>query len=171
MRKMTKAGRAACGRAGAANLSKWRDGQVAEATKIARERVAEFEKTLRSEFTEGSPIVAGLVESAVTSYRSLIQASSLQSLGCRRLDRIERVHAVLIESQRNLFRALKVLLDVQGTPEYRTAALRRITATIPTLTAEERQAAEEAASKRLEENRRRFACLEKDYDGPPPTEL
>jgi translation initiation factor 2 alpha subunit (eIF-2alpha) len=86
------------------------------------------------------------------------------------LDRIERVHAVLIEAQRNLFRALKVLLDVQGTPEYRTAALRRITAAIPSLTEEERKTAEEEATKRLEENKARFACMEKDYDGPAPTE-
>jgi hypothetical protein len=76
----------------------------------------------------------------------------------------------VIEAQRNLFRALKVLLDVQGTPEYRAAALRRITAAVPALTEEERKAAEEAATKRLEENRARFAFLERDYDGPPPTE-
>jgi hypothetical protein len=167
-RRISREGRAASARAGAENLRRWKEGQVAEVTKIARDRIAEFEKTLRGEFTEGSPIVAGLVESAVTSYRSLIQASSLQSLGSRRLDRIERIHAVLIEAQRNLFRALKVLLNVQGTPEYRAAALRRITATIPTLTEEDRKSAEEAATKRLEENKARFACLEEGYDGPPP---
>jgi hypothetical protein len=167
-RRVSPQGKAAMARSGAANLRAWKEGVVTPAVEQARARVARFEKGLRDEFPDPSPVESGLIESALSSYSSLMQVRSLQSLGCR-LNRIERTHAVAIEASRSLLRVLRVLVGIMDSPEHRTDAVKRSLGAIPAPTEEQRKAAEEVARKRYEENKARFACFEKGYDGPEPT--
>jgi ATP-dependent DNA ligase len=154
--------------AGARNLERWRASQDADAAEV-REMTAAFEKELRAEIGENtSAIASALARSAVASYHTVCLVSLKITKGLGRLDRVKELHSLLVEAQRVLHRNLKALLAWKESPEARAAALRRITATIPTLTEEDRVAQEEAATKRLEENKARFACLEEGYDGPPP---
>lgn len=168
--RLSRDGRRACARAGAANLKAWRARKDTDATEV-REMTTAFETQLRAETGDDtSAIASALRKSAVASYSTICIASLHLTKGLSRLDRVKELHSLMVEAQRVLHRNLKALLAWKESPEARTAALHRITAAVPALTEEGRLAAEEEATKRLEANKTRFACLEEGYDGPPPTE-
>lgn len=163
-RRVSRAGRAACARAGAENLIRWHQGQVSETLKAAREKIADFEKKLRDEFPDPPAIVTALLESAVASYSNLILESSRHYRGSGRLDRITRTHALIVESIRVLFRTVRALAAYADTPEAREAVLRRLSVSVPPLSEEDRKAAADSTAARIktecEAAKKKFAWIE-----------
>ena len=164
--RLSEKGREACARSGAANLRAWKEGKITPAASNAEARVAAFAKGLRAEFPEPSPIEGGLIESAISSFSNLTLAGSL---GCKRLDRLERIHTISVEASRNLWRVLRTLMTLMDSPEHRADAVKRSLAAIPAPTDAERAAAEAEAKRKSDENKQKFAFLEKGYDGPEPS--
>lgn len=163
-RKMTKESRAACARAGSANLQAWREGKLAPAVKIANEKVADFERKLRAEFPDPPAIVMALLESALNGFTSLLQVSSKQTIGYGRLDRLERLHSLQVETQRVLFRTVRALAAYADTPEAREAVLSHLAATVPPLSEEDRKVADAATATRIKSEvdaaKKKFAWIE-----------
>lgn len=172
MRKISREGRQAMGRAGKANLERYLAGQRSEATQRAHAKVEAFEKALREEFPNPPAIVGVLIDSAVASYLSLLLVTSKHSLAMR-IDRLERVHALQVEVQRVLFRTVRALTAYAESPEARRRALERLDTAIgkpeptPTpLTPDEQALADRKARK--EAAWRSF--MNTGFQGEPPSE-
>jgi hypothetical protein len=172
-RKVSKEGRAACARAGAANLKKWRASKDADATRVLEMTVA-FETQLREEIGQDTAIASALSKSAVASYSTICIASLNLLKGLGRLDRVKELHGLLCEAQRLLYRNLKALLAWKESPEARDAALKRLTASVPPLTEEDRKAAADATAARIksevEAAKKKFAWLESGDPNARPDE-
>lgn len=119
-------GRLECARVGSANLKAWRASHDADAQR-ARELSADFERRLREEIgPDASAIGLGLIESAVASYACMVIVSLKLRLGSQRLDRLKELHALLVESQRNLYRVLKALQIDDDRPAAKEARRERL---------------------------------------------
>lgn len=171
-RKISAAGRAAMARAGVANLRKYHEGVLSTLTAQVRERTQQFERSIRTEFPDPPAIVAGLVESAIASFSSLIKLTSLQSAGSIRIDRMERVHALQVEAQRNLFRVSKALAaysETSDAQERRLSAIRR-----PQAGATPEVASTPEEAELTEAKRRKDAAWHKfmtdGFSGAPPSD-
>lgn len=163
-RVLSRAGSAECARSGDANLRAWREGKLAPAVAGANEKVAEFERKLRAEFPDPPAVVVALIESAIASYTSLAAVTCGKQIGSLRIDRLERAHALQVEAQRTLYRAVRALAAYADTPEAREAVIRRLTASVPPLSEEERQTAADAQALKIkgevEAAKKKFAWIE-----------
>jgi hypothetical protein len=155
--RLSRSGRAECARAGGANLRAWREGKLAPAVAIANEKVAEFKRKLRAEFPDPPAVVVALIESAVASFTSLTAVTCGKTIGSLRIDKLERAHALQVEAQRTLYRAVRALAAYADTPEAREAVLRRLTVSVPPLSEEERKAQIKAD---VEAAKKKFAWIE-----------
>jgi hypothetical protein len=148
-KRFSREASAECARAGDANLRAWREGKLAPAVTTANEKVAEFERKLRAEFPDPPAVVVALIESAIASFTSLTAVTCGKQIGSLRIDRLERAHALQVEAQRTLYRAVRALAGYADSPEGREAVLRRLTASVPPLSEEERAAQAEASAARI----------------------
>lgn len=154
-----------------ANLRAWREGVLAPAVKAANEKVAEFERKLRAEFPEPPAVVVALIESAIASFMSLSAVTVGKTIGSLRIDKLERAHALQVEAQRTLYRAVRALAGYADSPEGREAVLRRLTVSVPPLSEEERAAQADAQALQIKADvdaaKKKFAWIE---SGDKPNE-
>ena len=156
-RRLTAKGRAALAKSGSENLRRYHEGLRSPATQLVHDRVAAFTSSVRAEFPNPNAIVQALIESAIASYSELCQVTSLQSLSCGRIDRVERLHGLLVQVQRVLFRVVNALSQYSDAPTASASALNAIVASISPIPDEEIAASQR---KQVDADKARFACLE-----------
>jgi hypothetical protein len=156
-KRFSRKASAACAKSGNANLRAWREGVLAPAVAAANEKVKEFERKLRAEFPDPPAVVVALIESAIASFMSLSAVTVGKTIGSLRIDKLERAHALQVEAQRTLYRAVRALAAFADTPEAREAVLRRITASVPAPTLEDTAA---RIKSEVDAAKKKFAWIE-----------